>query len=89
MSSNIERIWRRIEAHEGETFRQIRGGEFTYRVAGQRLILIRTNHHVSRAHIEEALALVPLENTVPVHHLRAPSYIFAILMDERIRGRDW
>src|SRR5438067_304493 len=26
----IDVVWRRIEAHAGETFRQVRGGEFTY-----------------------------------------------------------
>ena len=39
--------------------------------------------------MEEAAALVPLANTVPVQHLRAPSYIYAILMDPRIRQSDW
>jgi hypothetical protein len=36
-----------------------------------------------------APGLVPLENTVPVQHLRGPSYIYAILMDPRIRQDDW
>lgn len=36
-----------------------------------------------------ALTLVTLANTVPVQHLRDPSYLYAILMDERIRGQDW
>jgi hypothetical protein len=85
----IDDVWERIVAHGGETFHQIRGGEFTYAVKGQHLRLSRTNQNVPRSHVEEALALVPLDNTVAVQHLRAPSYIFAILMDERIRGRDW
>jgi hypothetical protein len=85
----IDDVWERIVAHEGETFRQIRGGEFTYAVEGHQLRLSRTNQNVPRSHVEEALALVPLEDTVAVQHLRAPSYIFAILMDGRIRGHDW
>lgn len=87
--TSIDEIWRRIEARQGEVFRQIRGGEFRYRVSGGYLELSRTNHKVSRSDLEEALRLVPLKNTTPVHHLRAPSYIFAILMDDRIRRGDW
>lgn len=82
-------VWRRITAHAGETFTQIRGGTFTYDVRGDYLHLDRTNQAIPRKHIEEALTLVPLANTVPVRHLRAPSYIYAILVDPRIRQNDW
>lgn len=85
----LEAIWARIKACEGETFRQIRGGEFTYTVAGSAVIPDRTNQNIPRAHFEEATTLLPLSNTVPVQHLRGPSYIYAILMDSRIRGKDW
>lgn len=88
MARNDE-VWSRIVTHAGDSFRQIRGGEFTYAVEGGHLVLSRTNHALPRSHIEEALKLVPLSNTVVVQHLRAPSYIFAILMDERIRRGDW
>jgi len=82
-------VWGRILAHAGETFTQIRGGVFTYVVEGSYLHLDRTNQAIPRKHIDEALDLVPLANTVPVQHLRAPSYIYAILMDDRIRAGDW
>jgi hypothetical protein len=49
----------------------------------------RTKQNIAKAHFAEALAYVPLRNTVPVQHLRGPSYIYAILMDERIRRHDW
>ena len=89
MTPGTSVVWSRITAHEGEIFRQIRGGEFSYAVTGDYLQLDRTNQAIPRKHIEEALGLVPLNNTVPVQHLRAPSYIFAILMDDRVRGTDW
>lgn len=85
----IGRVWGRIEAHEGQVFRQLRGGEFTYVVTSSYLEPDRTNQKLPRAHFEEALALVPLENTTPVQHLRGPSYLYAILMDQRIRLLDW
>jgi hypothetical protein len=86
---SIDAIWRRIADHEGDTFRQIRGGEFTYVTERGFLKPDRTNQQIPRAHFEEALGLVPLENSVPVQHLRGPSYIYAILMDPRIRQGDW
>lgn len=86
---SFETIWARIKAHEGKTFRQIRGGEFTYSVVGSAIIPDRTNQNIPRAHLEEAVGLLPLQNTVPVQHLRGPSYIYAVLMDRRIREGDW
>jgi hypothetical protein len=85
----FDTIWARIKANEGQTFRQIRGQEFTYTVSGTTVIPSTTNQNLPRAHFEEASSLLPLENTVPVQHLRGPSYLFAVLMDSRIRQQDW
>ena len=85
----FDTIWARIKAHQGETFRQIRGGEFKYTVTASAIIPDRTNQNIPRTHLEEAAQLLPLENTVPVQHLRGPSYIYAVLMDSRIRKADW
>lgn len=86
---SIGQLWKRINSQKGETFTQIRGGEFSYSVNGDYISLDRTNQNISKAHFAEALILVPLQNTVPVQHLRGPSYIYAILMDKRIRQSDW
>jgi hypothetical protein len=85
----FETIWDRIKSHAGQKFTQLRGGQFTYRVTEAAVVPDRTNQNLPRGHFEEASRLLPLENTVPVQHLRGPSYIFAILMDPRIRGSDW
>lgn len=85
----IDTLWSRIKAHEGQKFTQLRGGEFSYVVSGAAVIPDRTNQNIPRVHFEEAARLLPLSNTVPVQHLRGPSYIFAILMDPRIRRSDW
>ena len=87
--TTFDAIWNRIKSHEGEPFTQIRGGEFTYEVVGNMVIPDRTNQNFPRVQFEEALALVPLKNTTPVQHLRGPSYIYAIMMDDRIRQSDW
>jgi hypothetical protein len=86
---SFDTIWSRIRAHEGETFRQIRGGEFTYVVTGSAIVPDRTNQSIPRAHLAEAARMLPLTSTVPVQHLRGPSYIYAVLMDRRIRNDDW
>jgi len=85
----IEAVWDRVKSCEGQVFRQIRGGEFTYEVRGSAIGLSRTNRSVSKKTFEQALSHVPLENTVPLQRLQAPSYLFAILMDDRIRKNDW
>lgn len=89
MKKDIDEVWNRIVANEGETFYQIRGGEFTYKVKGNLIILSRTNRSVAKSVFEKALELVPLENTTPVQRLQAPSYLYAILTDERIKHGLW
>ena len=80
----FEQIWSRIIEHEGQTFTQIRGKEFTYAIIGQSLKLSTTNQLISKETIKQAINLLPVQNTVPLQHLRAPSYLFAILTDKRI-----
>lgn len=86
----IDEVWSRIEAHAGENFYQIRGREFTYIISGGHVIPDRTRQQIPKSHFEKALEYVPLENTIPLQkNLRGPSYIYAILMDNRIRRSDW
>ncbi len=85
----FELVWKRIEAHSSEVFTQIRGGEFAYQAYDGYIELDRTNQNIAQTDFEKAYHLLPLSNTVPVQHLRGPSYIYAILMDSRIRLSDW
>jgi hypothetical protein len=87
--SDMAAVWKRIEAHVGEPFHQIRGAEFTYRIEKNSLIPSRTNRNIGRLQFEKALAHVPLEDTTPVQRLQGPSYLYAILMDPRIRAGEW
>ena len=86
---HIEVVWQRVVAHQGEDFHQIRGKEFTYSVSASTLTPSTTNRNLPKCDFESALAFVPLENTVPLQNLQGPSYIYAILMDKRIRQTDW
>jgi hypothetical protein len=86
---SFDEVWSRVESHAGETFRQKRGGEFTYGVRSGAVWPDRTNRALPGAHFERAFEHVPLSSTVPLQKLQGPSYHYAILMDERIRRDDW
>jgi len=84
---DADEMWARIVAHQGQTFRQILGKEFTYSVKGNVLRPSTTNVNIPRSHFEKALERMPFENTVPLQKdLRGPSYIFAVVKDARISG---
>ncbi len=67
----------------------IRGGRFTYRVDGSEVVTDRPNARIHRGQFEQAYERVPLENTRSVADLWGPSYLYAILMDPRIRQGEW
>lgn len=86
--TSFDTIWSRIKANEGNNFHQIRGKQFSYTVVGAAVVPSSTSQNIPRTHFEQAYRLLPLESTVPVQHLRGPSYLYAILMDKRIRKED-
>jgi len=86
---SFDSVWNRIERMAGAEFQQIRGGHFRYSIKNGALIPDRTNRLIPRSNFETAFRQVPLQNTVPLQRLQGPSYIYAVLMDARIRGRDW
>lgn len=86
--NRIDYIWERICENEGNVFWQMRGKPFTYHVVGNTIRLSATNYNISRTALEKALEFVPLENTKPLQHLPAPSYIYALLTDCRIIGEN-
>jgi hypothetical protein len=85
----IDTIWERITVHAGATFRTISGKPFTYGGGASSIQLGHTNQWLSRNRFEKALKRVPMENTRVVQDLRGPSFLYAILMDPRIRQSDW
>ena len=89
MGRSIDKIWWRIERHAGEEFRLIGGKVFSYEVPGNYLRPIGRVRHLSKTNFGKALAHVPLDNTGSVSDLQGPSYVYAILMDPRIRQSDW
>jgi hypothetical protein len=80
----LDELWDRIAGHEGQTFRLVRGREFTYEVKPGAVYPSTVNRHMSRGQFEKALARTPLTKTTDVHDLQVPSYLFALMTDPRI-----
>lgn len=87
----IDDVWRRITGNAGQQFRQKLGKPFTYSIRGNTIELHTTNRMIPRSDLERALGHVPFASTTIVNRLavQAPSYVFAILMDPRVRKSDW
>ncbi|MDH2475923.1 hypothetical protein [Clostridium perfringens] len=87
---DIELICKRIVENEGKEFKQKREKIFTYSLIGKNTIkLSTTNRSISKSQFEKALNFVPLDKTTIIQNLQAPSYIYGILMDDRIRKENW
>lgn len=82
----FEVIWARIQRHQTEPFRQVRGGVFTYAVAGNVVMPDRTDRLLARSQFERAFERLPVGGPGELSDLQGPSYLFAILTDPRITG---
>lgn len=88
-----EAVWRRIESHQGEEFRTARRLPFTYVVEGAGIWFFRNgrriNRKLTRSQVEKAIERCPLKSTTEIKDLMDFAYLFALLMDRRIRGQAW
>lgn len=82
----FDRVWRRIEEHEGEEFRQVRGQVFAYRIEDGQLRPSTVNQVLARSQFEKAYQRMPVSGPGQFNDLRGPAYLFAILSDPRIRA---
>lgn len=93
LMANIEVVWARVERHAHAEFRTKTGLPFTYVVPGHFLRVIRDgqeiNRSLSRTNFERALEMMPVEGPGDLKGRQGASYTWAILMDSRIRQRDW
>jgi hypothetical protein len=91
--SAIEAAWRRIEGHQGEEFHTSRGLPFTFEVEGSGIWFFREgrriNRKLTRTQAEAAIARCPLASTTEIKDLMDFAYLFALLMDPRIRSTAW
>ncbi|RTE09619.1 hypothetical protein [Paenibacillus whitsoniae] len=83
---SFESVWLRIVAHEDSEFRQVRGKTFKYKMNGNAIVPNTTNYLIAKSQIERAWERMPVRGPGEISDLIAPSYLFAILADERISG---
>ncbi len=88
-----ESIWQRIKSHQGEEFRTARHLPFTYEVEGAGIWFFRDgrtiNRKLSRTQVDKAVARCPLRSTTEIKDLMDYAYLYALLMDPRIRREAW
>jgi hypothetical protein len=91
--SSTEAVWRRIEGHHGEEFKTATGLPFTYELEGSGIWFFRNgrriNRKLSRSQVDKAVARCPLKSTTEIKDLMDYPYLFALLMDPRIRRQAW
>jgi hypothetical protein len=91
--ADTDRIWRRIVRHQGAEFRTQTDLPFTYEIEGESGIRFfreghRIEHRLRRGQVEEALRTLPLTKPSDLKKFQCPSYLFGLLTDPRIAGRD-
>lgn len=88
-----ESVWRRIESHQGEEFKTATKLPFTYEVEGAGIWFFREgrriNRKLTRSQVEKAIARCPLPSTTAIKDLMDYPYLYALLMDARIRSQAW
>ena len=87
---DLQEVWMRIEALEGQEFQTKTGRPFTYEISGNVFRPSRTGHNISKSDFGRALELVPFDGPGVVNELiRGPAYVWAVLHDRRVRQEDW
>ena len=83
---NIETIWNNIKLHKGETFKTVRGIEYTY-VVVEDYILINDDkkRRITRDAIKTAITIKnPSPSKIQEEGIWGPSYVYGIITDKRI-----
>ncbi len=87
--ADIDEVWQRIALHAGETFHTVTGLDFTYEVPGNYLLVSRTIRNLSKSNFQKSLSLMPASGPGALTERQGASYVWAILMDDRIRSVKW
>jgi hypothetical protein len=88
-----ERVWQRLQRHQGDEFKTTTRLPFRYSLDGNGLWFERNgrrvNQRLSRRDLEKAVRRCPLDKTSDIADCRDYAYLFGLLTDRRIRGADW
>lgn len=78
-------IWEKIKEHEGETFYLSGGEPLVYKVEGNSISHNRTKVKINKSNFEKAVALNPQSTAELQKVVTGPSYVYAIISDERMK----
>jgi hypothetical protein len=81
---SFDEIWKSITEQEGSEFKQVRGKTFTYKISGNAIVPSTTNYLIPKSQIEKAWNRMPIKGPGMISDFIAPSYLYAILIDEKI-----
>ncbi len=83
-------VWKRILACEGEEFRTTNNLPFTYSINDHSLRPSRARQNIGKTEFAKAYDLVPINSPGEItNRVRGPSYVWAILHDQRISKDEW
>lgn len=88
-----EAVWQRIKKRQGEQFQTATRLPFTFEVEGNGIWFFREgnriNRKLTRTQVDVAISRCPLSSTTEIKDLIDYPYLFALLMDKRIRAEAW
>jgi hypothetical protein len=86
----FDKIWNRIIAYAGEYFYTKTGLEFKYEINSDIFYPSRTDYKIPKTDFRKAYAHVPIDGPGIINGIvRGPSYIWAVLHDQRISEGHW
>ena len=88
-----EDVWRKLLRNQGSQFKTVTDLPFTYKIEGATGIWFfrdgkRINRRLGRQELESALQKLPLRSPTELKEFQDPSYLFGLLTDRRIIGRE-
>ena len=85
-TNKIEKVWKNICEHEGETFYTMRKKPYNYAIFDDYVLVNNDKRRrITKVALEKALSIVnPTPSKIEKEGLWAPSYIYGIITDNRI-----
>lgn len=91
LKKGFDEIWKKIVLLQGETFFTVTGVQFTYKVVEDRLFPLHIRFgYATKSGFEKAYRLEKIvsPSQLSSEGILGPSYVFSILLDERVRNRE-
>ena len=83
----FDKIWDKIILHSDKIFFTKTDLKFKYEIKGDGFFPSRTKYRISKNDFYKAYKMVPLSGPSAINEIcRGPSYIWAVLHDQRIYG---